>query len=106
MAKTYIEERAIELAHYVIENKSTVREVAKKFYISKSTVHKDIAERLALLDRDLYLEVKQVLEENKAERHMRGGMATRRKYLEEAKNNYERQEQKNVGLRKESGRAL
>lgn len=85
MAKTYIEERAIELAHYVIENKSTVREVAKKFYISKSTVHKDIAERLALLDRDLYLEVKQVLEENKAERHMRGGMATRRKYLEEAK---------------------
>lgn len=85
MAKTYIEERAIELAHYVIENKSTVREVAKKFYISKSTVHKDIAERLALLDRDLYLEVKQVLEENKAERHMRGGMATRRKYLGEAK---------------------
>lgn len=85
MAKTYIEERAIELAHYVIENKSTVREVAKKFYISKSTVHKDIAERLASLDRDLYLEVKQVLEENKAERHMRGGMATRRKYLGEAK---------------------
>ena len=83
MAKTYIEERAIELAHYVIENKSTVREAAKKFYISKSTVHKDIAERLALLDRDLYLEVKQVLEENKAERHLRGGMATRRKYLEE-----------------------
>ena len=84
MAKTYIEERAIELAHYVIENKSTVREAAKKFYISKSTVHKDIAERLAFLDRDLYLEVKQVLEENKAERHLRGGMATRKKYLGDA----------------------
>lgn len=80
LAKTYIEERAIELAHYVIENKSTVREAAKKFYISKSTVHKDIVERLRMFDKDLYLEVKQVLDENKAERHLRGGMATRKKY--------------------------
>ncbi len=80
MAKTYIEERAIELAHYVIENKSTVRETAKKFYISKSTVHKDIVERLQGFDKSLYLEVKQVLDANKAERHLRGGQATRKKY--------------------------
>ena len=85
MAKTYIEERAILLAHYVIENKSTVREAAKKFYISKSTVHKDIVERLREFDKELYLEVKQVLEENKAERHLRGGAATRKKYLGEEK---------------------
>lgn len=85
MAKTYIEERAIELAWFVIENKSTVREAAKKFYISKSTVHKDIADRLQVFDKELYLKVKQVLDENKAERHMRGGMATRKKYLEDKK---------------------
>lgn len=83
LAKTYIEERVFELAHYVIENKSTVREAAKKFYISKSTVHKDIVERLQAFDKDLYLEVKQVLDENKAERHLRGGMATKKKYLGE-----------------------
>ena len=81
LAKTYIEERVFELAHYVIENKSTVREAAKKFYISKSTVHKDIVERLQTFDKDLYLEVKQVLNENKAERHIRGGLATKEKYL-------------------------
>lgn len=85
MAKAYIEERMVELAHYVIENKSTVREAAKKFYISKSTVHKDIVERLRVFDKELYLEVKQVLDENKAERHLRGGMATRKKYLKEEK---------------------
>lgn len=85
MANTYIEERAIELAHYVIENKSTVREAAKKFYISKSTVHKDIVERLKMFDKSLYLEVKKVLDENKAERHLRGGMATKRKYRGEEK---------------------
>ncbi|MBQ3055112.1 MAG: sporulation transcriptional regulator SpoIIID [Oscillospiraceae bacterium] len=75
-----MEERAIQLAHYVIENKSTVREAAKKFYISKSTVHKDIVERLQTFDRNLYLDVKRVLDTNKAERHLRGGIATRRKY--------------------------
>ncbi len=80
MANTYIEERVYDLANYVIENKSTVREAAKKFYISKSTVHKDIAERLKSLDYELYLAVKRVLDENKAQRHLRGGMATRRKY--------------------------
>ena len=83
MAKAYIEERAIQLAHYVIENKSTVRETAKKFYISKSTVHKDIVERLRVFDRNLYLDVKKVLDENKSERHLRGGAATKRKYLGE-----------------------
>ena len=85
LAKTYIEERAVELAYFVIENKSTVREAAKKFYISKSTVHKDIVERLRTFDKELYLKVKQVLEENKAERHLRGGMATRKKYLNSEK---------------------
>jgi len=80
LANTYIEERVYDLANYVIENKSTVREAAKKFYISKSTVHKDIAERLKSLDYELYLAVKHVLDENKAQRHLRGGMATRRKY--------------------------
>ncbi len=80
MANAYIEERAIRLAHYVIENKSTVREAAKKFYVSKSTVHKDIVERLQTFDRNLYLDVKRVLDTNKAERHLRGGIATRRKY--------------------------
>ena len=75
----------MELAHYVIENKSTVREAAKKFYISKSTVHKDIVERLQMFDKELYLAVKQVLDENKAERHLRGGLATRQKYRGEEK---------------------
>ncbi len=79
--KDYIEDRAIALAHYIIENKATVRCAAGKFFVSKSTVHKDIAERLKVFDRNLYLEVKRVLDENKAERHLRGGMATRRKYL-------------------------
>ena len=81
--KDYIEDRAIALAHYIIENKATVRCAAGKFFVSKSTVHKDIAERLKLFDKKLYLEVKRVLDENKAERHLRGGMATRRKYLGE-----------------------
>ena len=80
MANTYIEDRARELADFVIEHKSTVREAARKFYISKSTVHKDIVERLRTFDRERYLAVKKVLEENKAERHLRGGLATRRKY--------------------------
>ena len=75
-----MEERACELANYIIENKSTVRAVAKQFGISKSTVHKDLSERLKMYNRSLYEQVKAVLEENKAERHLRGGQATRRKY--------------------------
>ena len=64
----------------MIENRATVRAAAKKFGISKSTVHKDISERLPLYNRPLYLQVKELLEENKAERHIRGGIATRKKY--------------------------
>lgn len=78
--KANIEERACELAEYIVENKATVRAAAKKFGISKSTVHKDLTERLETINHSLYLSVKAVLEENKAERHIRGGMATRKKY--------------------------
>ena len=75
-----MEERAERLAQYIIENRTTVRAAAQKFGISKSTVHKDLSERLPSFNRLLYLQAKQVLEENKAQRHIRGGMATRRKY--------------------------
>lgn len=75
-----IEERACELAVYMIENRATVRAAAKQFGVSKSTVHKDLSERLPLYDRALYTQVKAVLEENKAQRHIRGGLATRKKY--------------------------
>ena len=78
--KGNMEERACDLALYIIENKATVRGAAKQFGISKSTVHKDIQDRLPTFNRPLYLQVKAVLEENKAERHIRGGMATRKKY--------------------------
>lgn len=78
--KGNIEERACELAVYMIENRTTVREAAKKFGVSKSTVHKDIQERLPLYNRPLYLQVKEILDENKAQRHIRGGIATQRKY--------------------------
>ncbi len=78
--KGNIEERSCDLALYMIENRATVRAAAKKFGISKSTVHKDISERLPLYNRTLYLQVKELLEENKAERHIRGGNATRKKY--------------------------
>ena len=75
-----MEQRACDLAVYIIENRTTVRAAAKKFGISKSTVHKDLSERLQYLNRPLYLQVKQIMQINKAERHIRGGMATRRKY--------------------------
>lgn len=78
--KGNIEQRACELAAYIIENRATVRAAAKKFGVSKSTVHKDLQERLPQVDRLLYLQAKQVLEVNKAQRHLRGGIATRRKY--------------------------
>lgn len=78
--KGNMEERAQNLALYIIENRATVRAAAKQFGISKSTVHKDLSERLPLFNRSLYLQAKAVLEENKAERHIRGGIATRRKY--------------------------
>lgn len=75
-----IEERAISLAHYIIDSKDTVRGAAKKFGISKSTVHKDVSERLKKINPSLAKEVRVILDENKAERHMRGGMATKLKY--------------------------
>ena len=78
--RTDIEERACDLALYIIEHRGTVRAAAKQFGISKSTVHKDISERLPLFNRALYLQVKEVLDVNKAQRHIRGGLATRRKY--------------------------
>ena len=75
-----IEKRACELAVYIIENRTTIRSAAKHFGISKSTVHKDLSERLERCNRALYVQVKQILDTNKAERHIRGGIATRRKY--------------------------
>lgn len=75
-----IEERAIKLAHYIIESKDTVRGAAKKFGISKSTVHKDVSERLKKINPGLAKEVRKILDKNKAERHIRGGMATKLKY--------------------------
>ena len=81
--KDYIEERAVEIAEYIIENSATVRQTAKKFGISKSTVHvhKDVTERLNQINPALAGQARQVLDVNKSERHMRGGMATREKYL-------------------------
>ena len=78
--KDYIEERAVEIAGYIIETKATVRQAAKKFGISKSTVHKDCVERLKV-NPGMAVEVRKVLDVNKQERHIRGGLATREKYL-------------------------
>ena len=76
-----IEERAMNLAKYIIDSKDTVRGAAKKFCISKSTVHKDITERLERINPILAKEVREILDENKAERHIRGGLATKLKYM-------------------------
>ena len=82
---TNIEQRACDLAVYIIENKSTVRAAAAQFGISKSTVHKDITERLVKVNPALYRQVRELLDLNKAERHIRGGLATRRKYKGKSK---------------------
>ena len=79
--KNYIDDRAAILARYIVEYNATVRDTAAKFSVSKSTVHKDVTEKLSHLNPSLYAEVKKVLEQNKAERHIRGGEATREKYL-------------------------
>lgn len=79
--KDYIEERAVEIANYIIENNATVRQTAKKFGISKSTVHKDVTERLLQINPVLAGDARKVLDMNKSERHIRGGLATREKYL-------------------------
>jgi putative DeoR family transcriptional regulator (stage III sporulation protein D) len=78
--KDYIEERVIELARYILETNATVRATAKKFRVSKSTVHKDVTERLMEINPSMAAKVKVVLENNKAERHIRGGLATKQKY--------------------------
>ncbi len=81
--KDYIEDRAIELATYIINNNATVRDAAKRYSVSKSTVHKDIVERLPRINLSLAMAVRAILDENKSERHIRGGQATKLKYLAE-----------------------
>lgn len=78
--RTDMEARACDLALYILEHQATVRAAAKRFGISKSTVHKDLSQRLPGFNRPLYLQVKEILDRNKAERHIRGGNATREKY--------------------------
>ncbi len=85
--KEYIEKRTVLFAVYIIENNATVRDTAKKFDISKSTVHKDVTQRLKKINPDLYEDVRTVLNKNKAERHIRGGMATKLKYEHEHERN-------------------
>ncbi len=84
--KDYIEQRINLLAAYIIENNATVRSAAKEFSLSKSSVHKDVTERLLKIDPLLALKVKKVLDKNKAERHIRGGIATKQKYLSQKRN--------------------
>ena len=86
--KDYIEERAINIAHYIIDSKATVRQTAKKFGISKSTVHKDMVDRLVQINPELAGEVRRVLDVNKQERHIRGGLATKEKYLHQSHKTY------------------
>lgn len=83
--KDYIEERAIDIANYIIENNATVRQTAKQFGISKSTVHKDVTDRLMQINPTLAKEARKVLDVNKSERHIRGGLATKEKYLHQMK---------------------
>ncbi len=85
--KGYIEERAVDIANYIIECNATVRQTAKKFGISKSTVHKDVTERLIQINPSLADQARVVLDLNKSERHIRGGLATKEKYLH--KNQYQ-----------------
>ena len=80
MKRLSIEERAIQVAQYIIETEDTVRGAAKKFGISKSSIHKDVSQRLLKVNYNLAMEVRKVLDKNKAERHIRGGMATKLKY--------------------------
>ena len=83
--KDYIEERAINIANYIIDNNATVRQTAKQFGICKSTVHKDVTDRLMQINPALAQEARKVLDVNKSERHIRGGLATREKYLPQAR---------------------
>ena len=76
----FVEERAVLLGEYIVKERTTVRAAARKFSVSKSTVHTDVSERLRDVDRDLFDRVRDVLDENKAQRHIRGGIATKEKY--------------------------
>ncbi len=82
----FVEERAVELGRYIVENNTTVRATAKQYGISKSTVHTDVSRRLERLDPVLFEQVREVLDINKAQRHIRGGLATKEKYLSNIKN--------------------
>ena len=93
--KGVVEERAVELGAYILENNTTVRAAAKQFHVSKSTVHKDVSDRLKTLNPWLYGQVRQVLEVNKAQRHIRGGMATREKYKHKAESGPGEEEERN-----------
>lgn len=84
--KDYIYQRVLEVSNYIYETRATVRQTAKVFGVSKSTIHKDVTERLQKIDKKLAEKVKKVLEYNKAERHIRGGQATKEKYLSEKDN--------------------
>lgn len=77
----YIRKRVLEISEYILETSHTVRQTAMVFGVSKSTVHKDMTERLPLINKELANQVKEILEKNKAERHLRGGEATKRKYM-------------------------
>lgn len=83
--KDTVEDRAVELGEYIVQNQSTVRAAAQVFGISKSTVHMDVAKRLSRINPSLYTAVREVLDENKAQRHIRGGLATREKYKQSVK---------------------
>lgn len=83
--KDYIEQRAVEIANYIIETNATVRQTAKQFGVSKSTVHKDCTERLMQINPILAKQARRVLDVNKSERHIRGGLATKEKYLHQTK---------------------
>ncbi|SHH81546.1 putative DeoR family transcriptional regulator, stage III sporulation protein D [Clostridium collagenovorans DSM 3089] len=82
--KDYIEERVLEVAKYIIESKSTIRKTAKVFGVSKSTIHKDMTERLPKINQEIAEQAKNILDINKSERHIRGGKATKLKYKTEA----------------------
>ncbi|HHY19805.1 MAG TPA: sporulation transcriptional regulator SpoIIID [Firmicutes bacterium] len=86
--KDYIRVRVLDIAAYLLETGQTVRQAAEVFHVSKSTVHKDVTERLEKINKELYLEVSQVLARNKAERHIRGGEATKKKYITRRKQSY------------------
>lgn len=83
--KGYIEDRAVMIAQYIIDSKATVRQAAGRFGVSKSTIHKDMTERLPTINRSLAENVREVLDINKSERHIRGGMATKEKYMQQHK---------------------